>query len=234
MKIYFTLSLLVLIALSLAACGTSPHHSSTPSQKPIAQLSPEELEKALEQAQIAYEKKPEILDNARVYANYLNRSGDHKKAYSVLKPVVNSQEATADDYVFMARLAEKQGLGKANRSWLKSALKSDPLDINTRLKLAAALEKDGGLEEAEKLYAEAFADEASTERYTADQRRRLYNAYSYNLIEQKRHRDSFEQLIAAKAEFPDDREIERNLRITRALMQSHGHSAPKPPERPKL
>jgi tetratricopeptide (TPR) repeat protein len=237
MKKYFALSILSIAALSLSACGTTtsntPYYSSTPSQKASnTKPTPEELKKQLELAKRAYDEHPDDPARVRGYANILHKNGDAKKAYSTLKKLAGSKDAIHDDFIFMALLAEKQGNENICRTWLRTALNENPTDLNARLKLTSSFEKSTEWDKAEPLYIDALQENLK-ESYSEENLKKLYDAYSYNLIEQKKHREALDLLMIAKAEFPDAKDVERNVRITRALMQSHGHAAPKPPERPK-
>lgn len=215
---------LVISLLLLSACGSSqaPSQPSLITSKPVA---------SLEKLEARYTKNVSDPKHIRTFAQGLYHDQQYKRAGEIIAPLAIADEPETQDLYLFAQTFLQAKKTKYAETWLKKTLEQTPTHINARINLAKLYEDQENYTAAEPLYKE-FLDQEEINQNNSNNRLTIINAYTYNLVSQKRHDDAAIHLAAAKELYPNDREIERNSRIVRALMQSHGHGAPKPRGKP--
>ena len=224
---------LIATLLLLTACGSTntPPPTGAQSTPPPAQTEtakkPAEL--TLDRLRKLYERTPENPYRIRRYAGALETNKHYQEAYTILAPLGDSEKARPEDFQTLATLASHNGQKATARNWLRKALAQDPSNFEARMKLAESYEQAEKMDKAKALYQEALTHNKLIKR---SERKAVIDSYILNLIAQQQHNEALTYLITAKEEYPHNRDIEKHLRITRALMQSYGHSIPKPTAKP--
>lgn len=226
----------------LSACSTSLSPRNLQYDHFYSALQPSYLNEPVEDINAlkdAHLAKPDDIKAARLYAYGLYDTGNYTDAVIVFNPFItaeNTEGLSADDYYFYATaLIEIDNITDA-KDWLKKAIALDNKHISARLLLADLLENtqdEEAIIEAEALYSQAIEggliDELSQDKAT-----QFKLSHALNLAQQKKFREANEILYGLQESGVTTKEVERNLRIMRAMMQSNGHSAPKPVLRPVL
>ncbi len=115
-------------------------------------------------------------------------------------------------------------------NWLQKIIRYRPKDTPSRIELAKLLEQQDQKPAAAKLYKQGL--EIELEQNNEQAYTELAEGLILNLIAQSKYEEALRQAQQGKEHYPDNKNIERNLRIILALMQSYGHSAPQPMRRP--
>ena len=179
-----------------------------------------------------YIQSPEDKDRARDYARALIYHKDPQTAMHVMHCVLGGGDVTSADYTLAAKIQGALGNADLQETYLNKAFAMTPDSLPLREALIAFYKKQERPHDAQRLYDDllfsARSYDLSKETYI-----RLVDDASTHLISMKLYEDAFDLTQWAKKHYPEDITLEKNFRIIRALMQSHGHSAPKPKPRPQ-
>lgn len=186
---------------------------------------------ALDKLKERYESDPDNTKALRSYAGGLYQAQDYEEVIKILTPFVEQDTAEAKDYYFYAKALHANKHDNLAKTWLKKTLDQAPDMIVARLMLADIYEVEGELKAAELLYLDALNTDAGNGLDKADHIQ-LTLGYILNLVSQSRTPEASDAVITLKQEHPDNVLVERNMRIVLAMMQSYGHSIPKPLARP--
>ncbi|HCQ71597.1 MAG: hypothetical protein CL570_05190 [Alphaproteobacteria bacterium] len=179
-----------------------------------------------------YVQAPEDIDHARDYAHALLFHKDPQTAMNVMNCIIKGDKATISDYTLAAKIQGALGNIDQQETYLKKALALSPKSLPLREALIAFYTKNERALEAQKIYDQILFS-ADTRNLSEHDYIRLVDDASTHLLSMKLYEDAFDLTQWAKRRYPDDLTLEKNFRIIRALMQSHGHAAPKPMPRPK-
>ena len=193
---------------------------------------PNQAARALERLQSRYEQQTSNPKYAREYAYALSQNRQYDKSYEILVPLAESENFILEDFKTLSFIAAEIKDIKTAQDWLVKALEKDKTDYEARMTLARLYIRDANLEKANALYAEALTADNPLGYNKVQFKQTLNNAIMI-LIEEHKHEEALTHLLVAKEKYPEDKDVERNIRISRALMQSYGHSAPKPLEKPE-
>lgn len=179
-----------------------------------------------------YVSQPDNLYHARNYARALLQHDDPQTAKAVMACVLERDDVKAGDYMLAADIYAALEDKDAQYQALEKALAITPDDLILRTKLIALYKADNQPAKAQLLYDgllyTAHGHTLGEAEYVA-----LVDDAAMNLIALKLYGDAFDLTKLAQDRYPGNLALERNSRIIRALMQSHGHAAPKPLPRPQ-
>lgn len=228
------------VILSLSACKTTTARSGQPntSIKPMTAAEEkadrtEKINSALEKAAVAAASKGEDRQSlgyleeaykrnstdpvtALNYGVALSNSKEYERAALVLAPFANDAESAP---VFKTEYAAVQlGLGKNEEAekYAQKAVLQDSSQVRAYHYLGIALETQGKHKEAERAFRKGLAN------WQGDPVP-IMNNLALNLAAQGYLEESLEILQKAKNIAPDRIEIERNLRIVKALQESYAY-----------
>lgn len=209
---------LPLLALSSLLCACASLSSCDPAN--------------LERSEQRYIVAPEDPNAARTYARSLLLHDDPQTAEGVMQCVLNDGDAVrASDYILAADIQNALKNDTQRDALLEKALKTNPDDLALRKRLLALYEKENNPAAAQALYDGLLYTDLSYNLSELDYVT-LVDQAVMNLVTLKLYRDAYDLTKFAKDRYPNNASLERNSRIVRALMQSHGHRAPKPETRP--
>ena len=151
------------------------------------------------------------------------------KGLEVIAPLAGADvPALADMYLKASLLSalrdDQKRLPPEIEALYKQILARDKLYVDARIDLAALHDQLGLHEKAYILYREIL-DTPSRSALRRNDYFRLVDGFILHLVETESFEEAFIFLTEAKDEYGALRDLERNHRIVRALMQSHGHSA---------
>lgn len=179
-----------------------------------------------------YVSQPDNVYYARSYARALLQHDDPQTAKAVMVCVLERDDVKAGDYLLAADIYAALEDKDAQYAALEEALAMTPDDLVLRKKMIALYKADEQPALAQPLYDDLLYTARSYSLSEADYVSLVDDA-SMNLIAQKLYGDAFDLTKLAQERYPHNTALERNSRIIRALMQSHGHGAPKPAARPQ-
>ncbi|MCB1651810.1 MAG: tetratricopeptide repeat protein [Alphaproteobacteria bacterium] len=231
---------LLTTAIGISMLALSACQSATTSQMSDTQLRTDKIAQALARAENKtygesslkalenrYKQSPDNELIATEYAYALRKNDYLAEAIKVLTPFArdeNSSAATKSEY---AALQLAQGNYKQAEEYAQKAVLKDENYDRAYHNLAIALDAQGKHEQAERAFRKGLdlwqGDPTS-----------IMNNLALNLTAQGHLEEASEILQKAKAIAPDKPEIERNLRIVTALIQSDGAPAPKPQLKPDI
>lgn len=163
--------------------------------------------------------------SATDYAHAL-REGDYlSRAEMVLAPFANDPASPAMTKTEYAAIQLAQGNYKSAENYAQKAVLQDDQDYKAYHYLGIALDAQGMHPEGERAFRKAL------DHWQGDPTT-VMNNLALNLAAQEYLQEALEILEKAKAVSPNRIEVERNLRIVTALMQSTGYKAPKPKAKP--
>lgn len=236
-KPYFSLTLVSLAALSLAACQTTQ-------SSPLKTDREAKIDSALERAAFSaaasgekhqsigylekiYKRNTSSAEAAMNYAHALRKSGFLERASLVLASFANSEDSPSAAKSEFAAILLAQGNNKAAEEYAKKAVLQDYKNHKAYHYLGIALDAEGEHEKAERAFRKGL------DHWQGDPTS-IMNNLALNLTAQGYLDEAYEILTKAKMIAPDKLEIERNLRIVKTLQQSHLGNTPKPKEKPVL
>lgn len=227
--------LLAFVSFTLAACSATTNTLHLAHDMPADDALTKDYAvspAALEKLKTRYENAPDSPKVIRKYAGGLYQAEDFETVIKILTPFVESDAAEAKDFYFYAKALHENKHDSLAKVWLAKALDGAPDMTAARLMLGDIYESEDAWKAAELLYLDVLdADDIDT--LKAPEHIQLALAHILNLVSQKRVQDAGMHMVALKQLYPDNRLVERNKRIVLAMMQSHGHSAPKPLSRPE-
>ena len=219
-QIKFNNILLCFIALSLlAACTSVPQTHSGIEHSPQSQ--PFSLA-ALERS---YNQNPESVTAAIDYADALRDADYLNRAAIVLAPFVNSGKPSGAALVEYSAVQLDLGNYITAEEYAQKAIIQNPENYQAYHFLGIALDAQNLHEPAENAFRKALE-------YWQGDATAVMNDLALNLTTQEKLDEAAEILDRAATLAPNDKDIERNLRILRALQQSHAPRAPKPAYKP--
>ena len=183
-----------------------------------------------------YETNPQSSHAMRHYGQILLDRDNAAKGLEVIAPLLEADvPALADMYLKASLLSalrdDPEAPAPEIEALYKQILARDKLYVDARIDLAALHDQLGLHEKAYILYREIL-DTPSRSALRRNDYFRLVDGFILHLVETESFEEAFIFLTEAKDEYGALRDLERNHRIVRALMQSHGHSAPKPLPKP--
>ena len=227
-------------ALLLSACGTT-HNRGTPIDDNFDHMS--RLDRAFQRgnasdrnaslrALLKLEAKhladKTDIDAALRYAQTLRDVGQLNKAKDVLRLFLKPAEGTPDVDILVeyAGLHVDMGAYEDARTYAKQAIALDETNAPAYHYLGITYDAEEEYEDAEKAFRKALE-------HWQGNPTPIMNTLALNLAAQEYFDESFSILERAKNISPNKIEIERNLRIVRALQQTEAGFIAKPPKLPK-
>ncbi len=168
-------------------------------------------------------------DDPMAAANYAHalRTNDYlNRAEIVLAPFVNNPTAPSETKSEFAAIQLAQGNYKGAEKYAQQAVLLDDNNYQAYHRLGIALDAMAMHEEAERAF------RLGLDNWQGDPTA-IMNNLALNLASQNYLAEAMEILEKAKSIAPNRVEVERNLRIVRALQESTGYKAPKPRLKPK-
>lgn len=228
---------LAVAVLTLSACQTTGQTSSSPQAERAGKIEAaiEKAEKnprkdlrrySLNQLEEAYKKDSKNPQAAADYAAKLRESDRLEQAEMILSPFANDTKSPSYTKTEYAAIQLALGNNTGAEEYGKKAVLQDPEDARAYHYLGVALDSRGSHKEAERAFRKALD-------YWQGDPVPIMNNLALNLAAQEQVEEALEILQKAKELAPDRLEVERNLRIVRALKQSNGYEPPKPPAKPK-
>lgn len=181
---------------------------------------------SLNQLEQAYKKDSSNAEAAADYAAKLRESDQLEQAELILAPFANDAKSPAFTKTEYAAIQLALGNNAGAEEYGKKAVLQDPEDSKAYHYLGVALDSRGSHKEAERAFRKALD-------FWEGDPTPIMNNLALNLAAQEQIDEALEILEKAKTLAPDRLEIERNLRIVRALKQSSGYEAPKPTAKPE-
>ncbi len=223
--------------LMTSACGTTQ-------TSPDAGARSDKINSALQRAAMDAEaqggKKSSLSYNERIYKRSSNdpiaalnysqslRANDFiDRAALVVAPFANDPASPASLKTEYAGIQLAQGNHVAAEKYAQKAVIQNPEDPQAFHYLGIALDTQGKHKEAERAFRKGL------EHWSGDPTP-IMNNLALNLASQGFLDEASEILMKAKAVAPGRIEIERNLRIVRALQQTNNGVTPKPQSKPAL
>ena len=185
------------------------------------------IQRSLKTLEGRYKRNSDSEIAATQYAHALRKKDFLPEADAVLAPFAKektSSAATKTEYAVI--LLEQGKLKSAEKIAQKAILSNDEYDRAYHI-LGIALDAQGLHKEGERAFRKGL------ELWQGDPTT-IMNNLALNLTAQNHLEEAVEILEKAKAISPKRREIERNLRIVRALQQSHAKPVPKPKTKPEI
>lgn len=233
-KLYKTLACFSVCVL-LAACqasGVAPQENSRSSRidSALARAAGTASIGGMQNASLPYLEKiyKRNSDDPVAAANYaaaLRRADHLKQAAAVLAPFANQDEGNAAAKREYAAVQLAMGNNDRAEHYAQKAILADEKDAQAYQYLGIALDSQGMHKEAERAFRKGLD-------YWQGDPTTIMNNLALNLATQGYLDEALEILQKAKSLAPGRIEVERNLRIVRALQQSHGYRAPKPDKKP--
>ncbi len=172
-----------------------------------------------------YNRNPKNLEAAINYARELRYAEYLNRAAIVLSPFARGEDPTGAAKVEFAAIQIALGNYTAAEDYAQKAIAQNNNNYEAYHYLGIALDSKNMYEQAEQAYREALEHWKGNPTV-------VMNDLALNLAAQDKVEESAELLEKAAALAPDDKEIERNLRIIHALLQTHTPLPPKPAEKP--
>lgn len=225
-----TLTLLAGVSL-LAACQTTGSSDSSYSEdrldaalRAAANGSTDQVQ-SLGYVEKLYKRNSQDPEIAVQYAKSLRHSDYFDRAAAVLGPFAMAPDASTDVYAEFSAIQLAMGRYQAAEDYAQKAALADDGNGQAYHYLGIALDARGMHEAAERAYNKALGN------WKGDPTT-LMNNLALNLTTQNRVKEAIELLYKAQSIAPNRIEIERNLRIAIALLQSQNGKAPKPVNKP--
>lgn len=217
MKQIKTLGLVLLSCSALSACADNAVTDNKPdiwkdSSAPYEQ-SKESL--ALTQLGDAYKKNPQDVKRAIAYAAALREVDYLNRAAVVLAPFAGEPDSPAAAKTEYAAIQLKLGNYTEAENAARRAIKQDPAAFEPYHYLAITLDAQGDYERAESYFRKAL------ESWKGDPVT-VMNNLALNLAAQEKLSEARKILEDALAIAPEREEIQRNLRIIKALKETKG------------
>ena len=224
------LSLSLLACLTLAACSTTGPSDTTNINDAIARAKENVAKRSGQSGSLSYHesKYKRNSDDPVIAANYARSLREHdylSRAEIVLAPFATDKDSVAAIKSEYAAIQLAQGKYKAAEKYARQAVEQDPADYQAYHRLGIALDAQAKHEEAEKAF------RTGLDHWQGDPTA-IMNNLALNLTSQSFLDEAVKILLQAQEISPGKIEIERNLRIVRALQQSTGPKAPKPKTKP--
>lgn len=215
---------IVIIALTLSACGGSAMHKSQVENHSQASPNIQSI-LSIGQAERAYNRNPTDESVALNYARLLRQQGTLNRASAILSSFGEISE-NPEVFAELSHLYRVIGDNTLSQRYARRALQISPDNAQAQFALAQSFDAIDQFEKAEVAYEKA---------------RELFSYESIELLNKlaltKASLDKFheaeELLRIAKSASPKDQEVLRNIRIIQALIQSYSATAPKPNTKPK-
>lgn len=217
MKVYPLL--IASLSLALAACGSTAKQPSL----------------SFAEIKAHYALDPFSPERSRAYAQSLFKQEKYEQAAAVFEALVmhkDAQDLSAKDHLLMAQIYAKLEREDDQLKALETAVKKQPLSFHTTGSLIRFHRKKEDFEAAQAIFKPMLEDDAFLTRLSETDYAVLIDKAALNLVAMDAFQDAHTLALSAKERYPDNRSIERNNRIIRALLQSHGHNVPKPLQRP--
>lgn len=218
----------------LAACQTGP----APEQATRASKIDSALQRAAYSAAVQGEKKQSLSYLERIYkrksddpiaatayAAALREADYTNRASIILAPFADDERAPAVAKTEYAAIQLALGNYEKAEKYAQNAVLQDDQDARAYHYLGIALDAQSMHEEAERAFRKGL------DHWQGDPTT-IMNNLALNLASQGFLDEAIEILRKAQAVSPDRVEIERNLRIVTALLESQGGRAPKPAIKP--
>lgn len=173
-----------------------------------------------------YTRNSEDEKAAVEYAAALRDAGHLTQANMVLAPFANGASSSSLALSEYAALKIEMGEYESAQEYAQKAIKQDATNGEAHQYLGIALDAQEKYPEGEQAFRKAL------EHWSGDPTA-VMNNLALNLAAQGYFEEAFTILERAKALSPYKIEVERNLRIVRALQQTEGGWVPKPKARPK-
>lgn len=199
----------------LGACGTTSGLSSAPQSDDTIYVAQSVDEGHLTTLGNAYKKRPSDVKHALPYAIALREADYMNRAAIVLAPFADDPDAPADVKSEYAAIQLELGNYIQAENAARRAIKEDPESFEPYHYLAITLDAQGQYETAEGYYRTAMKT------WKGDPTA-VMNNLALNLATQERLSEAITVLEDAQALQPERDEIERNLRIIRALKETKG------------
>lgn len=234
-KKFLTTTIAISTMLLTAACQTTQ-------PSPQADLRSNKIDSALQRAAIGAEarggKKGSLTLNERLYKRNSNdpiaalnysqslRANDFvDRAALVIAPFANDENTPAALKTEYSAIQLALGNHIAAEKYAQKAVLQNPEDPQAYHYLGIALDTQSKHKEAERAFRKGLD-------FWSGDPTPIMNNLALNLASQGFLDEAEEILTKAKAVAPGRIEIERNLRIVRALKESHGGVVPKPQSKP--
>jgi len=172
-----------------------------------------------------YKRNSEDSGAAMNYARALRKEGYLKRASLVLEPFAIDPDASTAVKAEFSAIELALGNNKSAERYAQQAVLKDPGNYKAYHFLGVALDAQGKHDVAERAFRKGL------ELWQSDPTS-IMNNLALNLTSQGYFDEAAEILEQAKIISPDVIEVERNLRIVRALQQSEGGAVPKPSGKP--
>lgn len=185
----------------------------------------------LSKAKTLYERNKDNAAFSVYYANVLQHHNDNKQAMELLDNALTSDIKDAQLFIQASGIYKKaEALDKAQDA-LKKALELKPADAEIIIKITTNYTEAEQYAKAQE-YWDLYLYLPYAEQYNEATYVELVNEAILNLIAQDLYIDADSLILQAKDLYPHNYSIEKNHRIIRAMMQTHGHSSPKPDKKP--
>ena len=239
-KIITVLSMICLGALVSACQATTAEQASKDPlavNKPAARPQAEKIDTALNQAAMEaavrgnkrqsmgyleqlYKRNPEDPLKALNYASALRRAKEYERAAIVLDPFANDAEMPSVVKTEFAAIQLALGNNKEAEKFAQKAVLQNESDFRAFHYLGISLDAEGRHPEAERALRKGLAI------WQGDPIP-IMNNLALNLTAQNNLEEALQILEKAKSIAPNRIEVERNLRIVRALQETYEYSQPK-------
>lgn len=180
---------------------------------------------SLNTAEKMYNKDPKNPENALKYAAALRENDFANRAAGILQPFANEAKSAPGVKTEFAAIQLAQGNNETAERYAQKAVLQNAEDARAFHFLGISLDAQGKHPEAERAFRKAL------ELWKGDSTP-VMNNLALNLSTQGELDEATEILETAKKQSPNRVEIERNLRIVKALRQSAEPTTPKPGKKP--
>jgi len=232
MKKYILPLFLSFSILAMAGCETAGPAGSSASRLDSA------LERAIQEAEKSGTPAEKIMVLEQIYkrnaddpvvaarfAKVLREDDQITKARMVLAPFTEEGNKHPEALTEMAKIHLNLGEYGEAENYARQSIQIEPRQGHAYLALGAALDAQGFHEKAETAFRNGLE-------YWKGDPAPILNNLALNLASQGHLYESVSILQRAKEVAPHRMEIERNLRIISALIETSGPKAPKPPRKP--
>ncbi len=203
--------LLTMVSLLLSACATSiPSEYSD-----------------LSKAKILYDQNADKPEYAGYYARSLLHNNDPKNALNIITKAYPDKIENVQVAILFADIYAKLDDKKNAENLYKKAIDLAPDNLETIKSITAFYSQNKQFPQTlqywDRVIYPPYSDSLDKEEFLE-----LANNALLDLIALDLYIDAQSLINYMKHHFPHDLDVERNLRIVRAMVQTHGHSAPKP------
>lgn len=221
------LALGVTTCLTLAACQTAPQGGANLDSSMTHVGKEKKAPRSVSYLETAYSRDSGNVAIATEYAEALRLADDLNKAALVLAPFANDKSSPAETKAEYAAIQLAMGNNPGAEQFAQKAILQDPQNYLAYHYLGISLDSQSKHVEAERAFRKGLE-------YWVGDPVPIMNNLALNLTAQGFLDEASELLQKAQALAPDRVELERNLRIVRALQQSQGRLVPKPPVKPEM